>query len=178
MTDEARTAFIQSFRDDGRTRVGLVVLGGVFAESVDFSDARLAGAVVVGVGLPPASAFREAMAAHFETALGPGGGELVAYTQPAMAKVLQMAGRLLRSQADRGALILVDDRFGRAEFQRFFPEHWRPERCPADAVAGRLNVFWSAGSAEFPGGPSVDPSIAAAASLDCGPSDKLPEHLP
>ena len=148
MDDEARATFLDTFAANGETMVGLIVLGGVFGESVDFSHAPLAGVVCVGVGLPPVSAFRDTLQTHFDERLESDGGETVAYQQPAMTKVLQMAGRLLRGPDDRGILCLVDDRFTRPAFQRFFPRHWRPEILPARAIAARLAEFWRGGSAQ------------------------------
>jgi len=144
MTGDERAAFIGAFETTGGSRVGLIVLGGVFGESVDFSHAPLAGVISVGVGLPPVSAVREEMVSHFDQVLGTGGGETVAYRQPAMTKVLQMAGRLLRGPDDRGILCLIDDRFTRTEYQRFFPRHWRPEIVPGRSVRSRLENFWQA----------------------------------
>ncbi|MEM8769677.1 MAG: helicase C-terminal domain-containing protein [Pseudomonadota bacterium] len=142
LSDPEREAFMAEFVDDGETRIALVVLGGVFAESVDFSHGTIAGVICVGVGLPPGSSIREAMRDHFDTTLGHGQGEVVAFQQPAMVKVLQMAGRLLRGPEDRGVLVLVDDRFCRPGFQQFFPGHWQPVVTPALAVQQALENFW------------------------------------
>jgi Rad3-related DNA helicase len=144
MDESARAEFLDCFQDDGASRVGLIVLGGLFAESVDFSHAPLAGVICVGVGLPPASRQKEEMRDHFDASLGPGGGDTVAYQQPAMTKVLQMAGRLLRSPEDRGVLLLIDDRFARPAFQRFYPRHWRPVSLRAAEVPAQLENFWQA----------------------------------
>lgn len=144
MDEASRAEFLDRFQDDGVPRVGLIVLGGLFAESVDFSHAPLAGVICVGVGLPPASRQKEEMRDHFDARLGPGGGETVAYQQPAMTKVLQMAGRLLRSPEDRGVLLLIDDRFARPAFQRFYPRHWRPVSLRAAEVPRHLENFWQA----------------------------------
>ncbi len=146
MAAEARAEFLEGFQADGPTRVGLIVLGGLFAESVDFSHAPLAGVICVGVGLPPVSRQKEEMRVHFDADLGAGGGDTVAYQQPAMTRVLQMAGRLLRSPADRGVLLLIDDRFARPAFQRFFPKHWRPVNVAAADVPAHLENFWQAES--------------------------------
>ncbi len=147
MDEAARTGFLDRFQADRRSRVGLIVLGGLFAESVDFSHAPLAGVICVGVGLPPASRQKEEMRAYYEGLIGEGGGDMVAYQQPAMTKVLQMAGRLLRSPEDRGVLLLVDDRFSRPAYQRFFPRHWQPRPVRAREVALHLENFWKAASA-------------------------------
>lgn len=140
MTDAERQAFLDAFRPGAPARLGFVVLGGVFAESVDFAEARLAGVVCVGVGLPPPSLARVELERHFS---GQGiDGTTVAYTQPAMVKVLQMAGRLLRSPNDRGVLCLVDERFRAPAYRQFFPDHWHPRRVRACGVAAELEAFW------------------------------------
>jgi Rad3-related DNA helicase len=144
LDEAARAEFLARFQDDDTCRLGLIVLGGLFAESVDFSHAPLAGVICVGVGLPPASRQKEEMRMHFDAELGNGGGDTVAYQQPAMTKVLQMAGRLLRSPDDRGVLLLIDDRFARASFQRFFPRHWQPISLRAADVPAQLEKFWQA----------------------------------
>lgn len=140
MDDAARTGFLDRFDAAAPATVGFVVLGGVFGESVDFARARLSGVICVGVGLPPPSLARRALEQHFtERGLD---GRAVAYHQPAMVKVLQMAGRLLRSPADRGVLCLVDARFRDAAYRQFFPEHWRPRVLGAAAVPAELTAFW------------------------------------
>ena len=115
---------------------------------------------------------REATSAYFDQSLGQGGGNAVAYLQPAMTKVLQMAGRLLRGPNDRGVLCLVDDRFARPEYQRFFPGHWRPEFLTARALPARLDAFWYGEGATRP--VSEGPSKMGAASLDCAPTPAEP----
>ncbi|MDZ7669295.1 MAG: helicase C-terminal domain-containing protein [Gammaproteobacteria bacterium] len=141
MSEAERGAFLAGFHDGAEPSLGFVVLGGVFGESVDFTGASLAGVICVGVGLPPPSLTRQALAEHY---IGEGlDGRLVAYQQPAMVKVLQMAGRLLRSPADRGVLCLVDERFCEPAFRQFFPDHWQPRTVRAAEVAGELAAFWS-----------------------------------
>lgn len=139
MPPEERDRFLERFGSGSPACIGLVVMGGVFAESVDFAG-RLAGVICVGVGLPPPEPERARLQAHFA---GVGeDGNAVAYQQPAMIKVLQMAGRLLRDPEDRGILCLVDDRFKDSAYGRFFPAHWRPQAVRAAQVAGRLEKFW------------------------------------
>lgn len=140
MGEAERSEFLAAFHPEAPPRLGFVVLGGVFGESVDFSAARLAGVICVGVGLPPPSVTRSELARHFqEQGLD---GAAVAYHQPAMVKVLQMAGRLLRSPDDRGVLCLVDERFRQPAYRQFFPEHWQPRAVRAGRVADELAAFW------------------------------------
>ena len=142
MSDAERKAFIERFEPEGDSRIGIVVLGGVFGESVDFSHAPLAGVICIGVGMPPVSALRERTVECFDDALGSGSGRIVAYRQPAMTKIVQMAGRLLRGPTDRGVLCLIDPRFRQADYQQFFPAHWQPEVLRARDVSARLVEFW------------------------------------
>lgn len=142
MTDAEQSAFLRQVAESVAPQLVLVVLGGVFAESVDFTDITLAGVVCVGVGLPPPSTLRDAQQSHFEDVGAD--GALAAYTQPAMVKVVQMAGRLLRGPDDRGALLLVDERFAQRRYAQFFPDYWQPQVLNAAAVPGVLEKFWSA----------------------------------
>ena len=142
MTDEERGRFLVRFADATVPVLGVAVMGGVFTESVDFSDSKLAGVICVGIGLPPPSLELGLIQAHFEES---GRGREVAYDLPAMTRVLQAAGRILRSAEDRGVLCLVDARFKRREYQRFFPAHWQPTVLGAGQMAGALAQFWQQG---------------------------------
>ena len=93
MSDEDRAAFVEALSDTATPSVGVVVLGGLFAESVDFEGGALRGVVVVGPGLPPRSTERDLVAERFGD-----DGFTVAYLQPALAKVVQAAGRALRGR--------------------------------------------------------------------------------
>jgi Rad3-related DNA helicase len=109
---------------------------------VDFTFAPLAGVIVVGAGVPPPDPLRRAIAQHFD---GTGiDGREVAFVQPAMTRVLQVAGRLLRSPEDAGVLCLVDPRFREPAFQRFFPDHWQPRPVAHDRAAAEVAKFWRA----------------------------------
>lgn len=132
--------FIDALSSASGTCLGLIVLGGVFAESVDFSRVSLSGIVCVGPGLAPPSPLSEAIAAYHE-ARGRN-GQHIAYLQPAMIKTVQVAGRLLRTPASRGVLLLVDPRFGDSVYTEFYPELWLLERIRAGELRSRLANFW------------------------------------
>ncbi len=119
-----------------------IVSGGVIGESVDFADCKLAGVVLVGLGLPPPSLKRDLIARYYDAAQGAGWGQMVAYTQPALVKNVQAAGRLLRSPTDSGIICLVDSRFSSAEVQRFFPSHWMPQVAKAEDVPTLARNFF------------------------------------
>ena len=152
MPDAERARFLADLCGRDAPCIGAVVMGGVFAESVDFDGGALRGVIVVGPGLPPPSRERELVAERFGD-----DGFTVAYLQPAMAKVVQAAGRALRGPADRGVVVLVDPRFTESRCQAFFPGHWRPERVRAAAVGEAVAAFW--GDAE-PGTPEGPPASA------------------
>ena len=119
-----------------------IVMGGQLSESIDFSELQLSGVCVVSLGLPPPSTERDLIAAHFNEKKSPSEGQLIAYIQPALVKILQTAGRLLRSPDDKGVICLIDDRFRRAEVKQFFPHVWRPRLVKASAVGQLVGDFW------------------------------------
>jgi len=138
MDATAREAFVAALMDPHGVNVAFVVMGGVFAESIDLPGDALIGVIVVGVGLPPPQGSLERIATRFGD-----DGPSVAYRQPAMTRVVQAAGRLIRTETDRGVLCLVDARFRHSEFRRFLPPHWRPEPVRAAELADRLDAFWN-----------------------------------
>ena len=122
MGDEARQAFLARFRSHGRG-IGFAVLGGVFAEGVDLPGSLLIGAFIATLGLPPVSEQQTQVQTRLAKLLSvePGYGDLV----PAMQKVVQAAGRVLRTPDDRGWLWLLDDRYRRSEVVELLPRWWR-----------------------------------------------------
>lgn len=110
MDEEAKEEFLLSFRpEEGKRKVGLAVIGGSLAEGIDLSGDRLIGVAIVGVGLPTPSYERELLRDHFERKLGQ--GFAYAYRNPGLNKVMQALGRLIRSERDVGAALLIDDRY-------------------------------------------------------------------
>ncbi len=118
-----------------KNQLGFVVMGGVFTESIDIEQTTLEGVVIVSPGLPPRSLERECIAA-----LSTQGYE-IAYRRPAMTRVVQAAGRVVRGEKDRGVVILIDPRFTRSEFARYFPSHWQPRIVKANDVILQLRRF-------------------------------------
>jgi DNA excision repair protein ERCC-2 len=145
MSQDARANFLAQLQADGASPlVACVVLGGIFAESIDLPAGSLQGMVVVGIGLPPPSLERAVRQQRVE-AEHPGLGVVAAYEQPAMTRVVQAAGRLIRRETDRAVLCLVDDRFQQAALQRYFPDFWQPKVMPADQLRATLDAFWNTG---------------------------------
>ena len=118
------------------------MLGGVFGEGVDLTGNRLIGCAVVGVGLPQVSPRQEMLRRYFEEKEGAGFD--FAYRYPGMNKVLQAAGRVIRTEADKGVVLLLDDRFSQGAYRRLFPRHWAHLKYLPDtgALAGALSEFW------------------------------------
>ncbi len=123
------------------TRLGFAILGGVFGEGVDYVGDLLVGAAIVGVGLPGIGVEQDLIAENYrEQGLD---GYDYAYRYPGLTKVLQTAGRVIRSESDRGAILLIDDRFNQPAYKALFPEHWRTNPVSSEhELAGFLSKFW------------------------------------
>lgn len=142
MSEKARDDFIDQFQEsnDGHL-VGFAVLGGVFAESIDLLGERLTGAIIVGVGMPGLCLERELIKEYYDMKIS--AGFAFAYQYPGLIKVLQAAGRVIRSESDRGILLLIDTRYARQEYMQLLPEEWRV-RFVKDhiEIAESLDRFW------------------------------------
>lgn len=126
MRESERERFVATFREKravGTSLIGLCVLGGIFGESIDLPGETLVGVVIVGTGMPRTSSEREVLRDYFDAKEGK--GFAYAYTYPGMIKVLQAAGRLIRTEEDRGIVLLLDDRFLEKELQAAFPKEWQ-----------------------------------------------------
>ena len=126
MNEAGRTAFLERFVEGGQG-VGLAVLGGAFAEGVDLPGTRLIGAFVATLGLPQVNPVNEAMQRAMDATIGIGRGHDYTYLYPGLRKVVQAAGRVIRTEQDRGVVVLVDDRFQRAEVRALLPSWWQVE---------------------------------------------------
>ena len=135
MNIEERREFID-WMNVPNTRFGLVVMGGVFTESVDYEQEGLSGVIVVGPAIPPPSIELERIAQSSEF------GYELAYRQPGMTRVIQAAGRVVRGVNDRGVVVLIDPRFSRVEFQKYFPQHWSPKTVTLARLQQDLTEFW------------------------------------
>ncbi len=144
MSEAEREEFLAAFQEaHAETLVGFAVLGGVFGEGIDLVGERLIGAIIVGVGLPQLCIERDLIRDYFQARSGAGFD--YAYTFPGMNRVLQATGRVIRSDTDRGVVLLVDARFGETRYQRLLPPWWRTARVrSANALEAALNQFWEA----------------------------------
>lgn len=124
MTEEEREEFLDTFQPNQKeTLLGLAVLGGVFSEGIDLIGNRLNGVVIVGVGLPQICFERNLIKDYFNKQ-GKNGYDY-AYVYPGMNKVLQAGGRLIRSEKDKGVIVLIDDRFLQHKYQQLLPPEWK-----------------------------------------------------
>jgi DNA excision repair protein ERCC-2 len=105
-----------------KTLVGFCVMGGVFSEGIDLTGDRLNGAIIIGVGLPRLSAERDIIKKYFEEKNNL--GYEYSYMYPGMNKVLQAAGRVIRTETDKGIVLLLDERFNYSYYKQLFPVHW------------------------------------------------------
>ena len=134
MDETARAAFISRFVPGGQG-VGFAVLGGVFGEGVDLPGSRLIGAFILTLGLPQTNRVNETMRAHMQTRFG--SGYDYTYLYPGLQKVVQAAGRVLRSETDEGVIYLIDDRFKRREVRQLLPSWWRVQAMAINRTGGR-----------------------------------------
>ncbi len=143
MSDAEREAFLAAFAaDHAETLVGFAVMGGIFGEGIDLVGERLIGAVIVGVGLPQLCLERDLIRGRFQETTGSGFD--YAYTYPGMNRVLQATGRVIRSETDRGVVLLIDTRFAEPRYRRLFPAGWRPARVRDAAQIGQAaSRFWA-----------------------------------
>lgn len=123
--------------------LALVIAGGSFAEGLDLQDNKLHGVIIVGTCMPPPSLQRELIREQADAHRH--NGFDFAYRYPGLNRVIQTAGRVIRSETDRGLVILADDRFSRADTRRLLPGHWQPRVIAhLKDLPGPLQEFWSA----------------------------------
>ena len=143
MSEEERAAFLDNFREEpDKTLLGFCVMGGVFGEGIDLTGSRLIGTAVVGVGLPQVNPRQEMLRDYFARTRED--GFAYAYQYPGFNKVMQAAGRVIRTPDDRGVVLLLDSRFGTPGYRRLFPGYWQHCRDVrgADMMAEQLAEFW------------------------------------
>ena len=117
-------------------------MGGVFGEGIDLIGNRLTGAVIVGVGLPGISPERELIRDYFNRSED--SGFEYAYLYPGINKVLQAAGRVIRTERDRGVVLLIDERYGTFQYQSLLPEDWTPITVEnGSELTKSLKAFWN-----------------------------------
>lgn len=147
MNEEQREAFLKAFsyqpdtRPEDSSLLGFCVLGGIFSEGIDLKADSLIGAIVVGTGIPQICTEREIFKNFFDEQ-GESGFDY-AYRFPGMNKVLQAAGRVIRTADDVGIVALLDERFARPDYQRLFPYEWQDiQMVSRSEIAGKVERFW------------------------------------
>ncbi len=161
MREDDREIFLENFYEDPETSlVGFCVMGGMFSEGIDLTGTKLIGAVIVGAGIPQVTNEREILktfydnsargaqdAAGAQTAGPPafsGSGFDYAYRYPGLNKVEQAAGRVIRTAADTGVILLLDDRLLTPSYNRLFPREWGGFRsCTINSAGEELRAFWA-----------------------------------
>ena len=144
MNEAEREEFLLRFAEGGEhdtTLVGFCVLGGIFSEGIDLKNDSLIGAVIVGTGLPMVCNEREILKSYFEN--GGDNGFDYAYKYPGMNKVLQAAGRVIRTMEDVGVVALLDERFLAMPYTKMFPREWENyERVSLNNIEDAVDKFW------------------------------------
>lgn len=143
MNEKKREEFLAEFSvERERTLVAFCVMGGIFGEGIDLKNEQLIGAIIVGTGLPQISNEREILMNYYEKRMGEGFD--YAYRYPGMNKVLQAAGRVIRTMDDVGVIELLDERFLQSDYRNLFPKEWEKRTvCTVDNVTSHLGKFWN-----------------------------------
>ena len=142
MTEQEREEFLEAFQENSaKTLIGFCVMGGIFSEGIDLTGERLIGAAIVGTGLPQVGCEREILKNYYDEKAQ--NGFAYAYRYPGMNKVLQAAGRVIRTKEDRGVVLLLDERFLQREYLELFPQEWQSyERCTVGNAGQKIRAFW------------------------------------
>ena len=144
MTENMREEFLQKFEvehDEETSLIGFCVMGGIFGEGIDLKRENLIGAVLVGTGLPQICNEREILKNYYNRRNMDGFAH--AYRYPGMNKVMQSAGRVIRTEEDCGVILLLDERFQDWEYRSMFPREWADyEVCSLKNVQEKLEKFW------------------------------------
>ncbi|WP_242942987.1 ATP-dependent DNA helicase [Eubacterium uniforme] len=146
MTEEEKEEFLARFdvskhQSDTKSLVGLCVLGGIFSEGIDLTEESLIGSIIVGTGLPQVCDERNVIKEYFDSK-GRDGFDF-AYKIPGMNKVLQAAGRVIRTDTDRGVIALLDDRFNTWQYKQFFPREWDDVYFGnTNDIVNKIKEFW------------------------------------
>ena len=145
MSEAARETFLAQFRAaNTEPLIGFAVMGGIFGEGIDLVGERLIGAIVVGVGVPQVCLERNLIKDYFQTDNRQ--GFEYAYQYPGLNRVMQAAGRVIRTEQDRGVIVLIDERFTQYRYRILFPQEWQHFQAVQDmaGIQNALANFWGA----------------------------------
>ena len=159
MSEESREAFLDRFSvgnnmdlsniihmdleiEEDKNILGFCVMGGIFSEGIDLKYDSLIGVIVVGTGIPMVCNEREILRGFFEDR-GVDGFDY-AYRYPGMNKVLQAAGRVIRTEEDEGVVTLLDNRFNQSSYRSLFPREWKGAKMVSTkTVKSEITRFWT-----------------------------------
>lgn len=141
MSEPEREKFLNQFSPDSHI-TGFAVMGGIFGEGIDLEGTRLIGVIVVGVGLPQICPEQDQIRAYYEDRNED--GFFNAYLMPGFNRVMQATGRLIRTETDRGIVVLIDERFTRKDYRDLFPDEWHPYETISNPMElkEKLLDFW------------------------------------
>ncbi|HSQ90317.1 ATP-dependent DNA helicase, partial [Romboutsia sp.] len=143
MSEESKEQFLSMFDEENKeTHVGFCVLGGHFSEGIDLTNDKLIGVIIVGVGMPQIGIDRDIIKNYLDEE---NKGFDYAYVYPGMIKVLQAAGRCIRTDEDKGIILLLDSRYSQRRYQSLFPYEWFPNIRvrKSEDVKEECNRFWN-----------------------------------
>jgi DNA excision repair protein ERCC-2 len=142
MSETEREEFLERFsQDNPENLLGFAVMGGIFGEGIDLVGRRLCGAAIVGVGLPAVSMEKDLIRDYFNVTQQ--AGFEYAYLYPGINRVLQACGRVIRTETDRGVVLLIDQRYGTYRYKSLLPAYWNPSRVSNEQqFAQQLQKFW------------------------------------
>lgn len=143
MGEAEKAEFLEEFeKERSHSLAAFCVMGGVFSEGIDLKEERVIGVIVVGTGLPMVCVEQEVLKGYFDETEEKGFD--FSYQYPGMNKVLQAAGRVIRTPGDRGVILLLDDRFLRRDHLELFPREWEHFQVVNRGNAARcLEDFWN-----------------------------------
>ena len=139
MTEEQRESFLNHFADEENPTLNFCVLGGIFSEGIDLTGEQLIGVAVVGVGIPQIGLERDLIKGYFDE--NDKAGYHYAYTYPGMNKVLQAIGRLIRTEEDKGIILLIDDRYKTPLYQEMLPHMYQYVQ-QNESTSKQIEYFW------------------------------------
>lgn len=143
LKDVEKEAFLANFQpQNDHVMIGFCVLGGVFSEGIDLKKNRLIGSIIVSVGLPQISKEQEELKRYFDEKNQQ--GFYYIYQLPGFNKMMQAAGRVIRTEEDRGVILLIDQRFSRKDYMQLYPSHWSKGVVVHDlsSMLNQLKQFW------------------------------------
>jgi len=143
MKEEEREEFLKAFETEGRQGIAaFAIMGGIFSEGIDLTGEKLIGTIIVGVGLPKISMEKDIILEYYKRKNKK--GYEYAYMYPGMNKVLQAAGRVIRTETDKGIVVLIDERFLSAGYKELFPYEWNGYKVVynAEQLENQVKEFW------------------------------------